>query len=251
VSPLVRIIALRLALTASVAQAQEPATTSAPEPAAIDGAEPARAEDQERVAERLRFIHERLKAEAVQARTWEAGWSIVYIGGLGYASYELANAHSASALTQGAIGAGQSLIGAMTMGLLPLKASRGAHELESAHDADDSPERLRLAESLLRRNAAETELRYSWKPHVISIAMNLIGGAAIWIAGDLRRGAQSAGIAIAVGELQIWTQPWQAARDLREYRQRFGGLAATSTTSRAVATSLAVHISATQLAITF
>jgi hypothetical protein len=242
VTALTRTTAALLVLSATMSQAQETAPEAPP---------PALVQDGQRVDERLRFIHDRLKAEAVQARTWEAGWSIVFISGLGYSGYQLAGAHSAAALTQGAIGAAQSLIGAMTMGLMPLKASRGAHELESAREADDSPERLRLAESLLRRNAAETRLRYSWKPHVLHLAMNLLAGAAIWIAGDLRRGAQSAGIAIAVGEVRIWTQPWQAQRDLREYRQRFGDLATTPSVSRTTTASPALRLSPTHLALTF
>jgi hypothetical protein len=204
------------------------------------------------VDERLRFIAARLKAEAVQARTWEAGWSIVYVGGLGYGSYQLAHARTKAADTEAAVGIGKSLIGGVTMGLFPLKASRGAHELDRATEADGSLARLDLAETLLRRNADEANLRYAWQPHVFSLLMNLVGGAAIWIAGDWKRAAQSTGIAVAVGELQIWTQPWQAKSDLREYRRRFGALGAAAQPARQLAaTTPAVHVSATSLAVTF
>ena len=204
------------------------------------------------VDERLRFIAARLKSEAVQARTWEAGWSIVYVGGLGYGSYQLAHARNAAADTEAAVGIGKSLIGGITMGLFPLKASRGAHELDASPAADGSLARLDLAESLLRRNAAEADLRYAWQPHVFSLLMNLVGGAAIWIAGDFKRAAQSTGIAIAVGELQIWTQPWQAKSDLREYRRRFGASGTSAYRAQQLAaTKPAVHVSATSLAVTF
>ena len=245
-SALVRIAVVCLVLSGALGRAQEP-----PEP--VDGAPPSPAElqaENDREA-RLRFIEARLQAEAVQARVWEAGWSIVYIGGFAYSGYELAHAHDAAATTEGAIGAARSVAGGMVMGLRPLKASRGAHELDRAPAADDSAQRLQLAESLLRRNAVETERRYSWKPHVLMIGVNLLAGAAIWLAGDGKRGAESAGISIAVGELRIWTQPWQAKRDWREYRQRFGSDADNAAVARPLTPSPALRVSPTQLAVTF
>jgi hypothetical protein len=190
----------------------------------IAGAEELGEDDVER---RLHFLESRLKAEATQARWYEAGWSLVYVGGLGYGAYQIAQAETNGALAEGIVGASKSVIGAAGLALQPLKAARGTRELDEGADAAAAPrdQRLALAESLLRRNAREADIRYAWQPHVISLVLNLVGGAIIWIAGDLSRAAQSTGIALAVGELSIWTRPWGAKRDLREYKRDFGGLA--------------------------
>ena len=59
----------------------------------------------------------------------------------------------------------------------------------------------------------------------VSLALNLLGGAVIWIAGDVKRAGQSTGIAVAASEVQLWTLPWGAKRHAREYRREFGGFA--------------------------
>ncbi|MDB4969689.1 MAG: hypothetical protein JWN44_5378 [Myxococcales bacterium] len=179
------------------------------------------------VERRLHFIESRLKAEATQARWYEAGWSIVYVSGLGYGAYQIAQAQTNGALAEGIVGASKSVIGAAGLALQPLEAARGTRELDEGADSASGQrdQRLALAETLLRRNAKEADIRYAWQPHVISLLLNLVGGAIIWIAGDLPRAAQSTGLALAVGELSIWTRPWGAKRDLREYNREFGGLA--------------------------
>lgn len=182
---------------------------------------------QDEIEQRLHFLEARLKAEQSQARWYEASWSLVYVGGLGYGSYQIAQANTRGALAEGIVGASKSVIGAAGLALSPLKAARALRDLDEGSDAapGQRDQRLALAESLLRRNANESDIRYKWQPHVFSLLLNLVGGAIIWIAGDLPRAAQSTGIAIAVGELNIWSRPWGAKRDLREYKREFGGLA--------------------------
>jgi hypothetical protein len=179
------------------------------------------------VEARLHFIQTRLKAESVQAHAWEYGWGVVDIAGAGFGAYQIAQSHSTAETADGIVGVVKSVGGVAGLALAPLKTARGAHELDDLSDAtpEDRAKRLQLAESLLRRNAEESDVRYSWKPHVINAAINLLGGVVTGLCGDWARGAQSAGIGLAVGELQIWTRPWNAKRDLRQYRREFGGLA--------------------------
>jgi hypothetical protein len=206
------------------AAAAQPAIDPA---AAAAAAERAAAMSDDEVSARLAFIEARLHLEARGARLWEAGWSLVYVGGLGYGAYQLSGAHDRAAETEAIVGMSKSLFGGVGLALRPLKTARAAHVLDRVPGGtpDERAQRLALAERLLQQNARETEQRFSWQHHLISIGLNLAGGAIVWAAGDLRRGAQSAGIAIAVGEINIWTRPWRAKRDLREYRLRFGGLA--------------------------
>jgi hypothetical protein len=176
------------------------------------------------VERRLQFLESKLASEQSQARWYEAGWSMVYVGGLGYGGYQMGTAGDKAALAEGIVGISKSLIGASTLVLNPLKTGHSLRDLEECK-CGDPMQRLALAEALLRRNAKESDVRYAWQPHVISLALNLIGGAIIWIAGDVRRAGQSTAIAIAGGELQLWTLPWGAKRHVSEYQRAFGGFA--------------------------
>jgi hypothetical protein len=176
--------------------------------------------------QRLHFLESKLAAEQSQARWYEGGWSMVYIGGVGYGAYQIGNAgDDKAAMAEGIVGISKSLIGAGTLVLNPLKAGHTLRELRECQCDDDTARRLALAESLLRRNAKESDLRYAWQAHVVSLALNLLGGAIVWIAGDVKRAGQSTGIAVAAGEVQLWTLPWVAKKHAREYRREFGGFA--------------------------
>jgi hypothetical protein len=211
----------------------------------------AQAPVEDEVGARLRFLESRLQREAVEARWYEAGWSIVYVGGAGYGAYEICHATSGAALAEGIVTTTKAVIGAATMAINPLKTARGTRELDEGGAAAGQglDRRLVLAESLLLRNAREADVRYKWQAHVYSLVLNLVGGAIVWAAGDVRRAAQSTGLAVAFGELSIWTRPWRAKRDLRRYREQFGGLA--SEAGRPVAVRAGWRVAATGFGVSF
>ncbi len=207
----------------------------------------------EEVARRFHYIQKRLKAEAVQARSWQTGWSIVDTGGLGYSAYQISQSSTKAELAEGIVGAVKSLNGVAFLALTPLKTARGEHELDGLPDATPEARRqsLLLAESLLARNAKEADLRFSWKPHVYLFLISVVGGGIVWACGDLTKGAESAAIGFAVGELQIWTRPWLAKRDLREYRRDFGGLVGSGSPPLASAPAASVHLGPSSVRVTF
>ena len=209
---------------------------------------------EDEIERRVHFIETRLKAEATQARWYEASWAIVYTAGVGYGGYQISQSHSNAELTEGIVGISKSVIGAAGLALGPLKAARAPRELdEGASSAPGQRDvRLALAESLLERNARESDIRYKWQPHVVNLVLNLAGGAAIWIAGDWKRALQSTAIAIPVGELSIWSRPWGAKRDLREYRREFGSVAFSDATRKSILASRpTVNVAASAVAFTF
>jgi hypothetical protein len=78
------------------------------------------------------------------------------------------------------------------------------------------------AERLLRRNAHEAHTARTALPHVLNLALDVIGGILVWGVSDAPGTAwQSAGIGVAVGELAIWSQPTRAKKDLRAYDRQF------------------------------
>ena len=83
--------------------------------------------------------------------------------------------------------------------------------------------RLARGERILRENADATTPFGPWYAHLINFGINGTG-AVIVGAGfdDWRQGLISAGIGFAVGEVSLFTQPWEAGDDLEEYEAQFG-----------------------------
>jgi hypothetical protein len=179
------------------------------------------------VDERLQFLEPRLARESLLAHAWQSSWAILDLGGVGWGACEIAQRSSRAELADGIVLTVKSLGGVANLALSPLASARNERELDAAPGGtpDERLRRLALAESLLARNALEADQRYAWRRHVVAMLINLAGGVVTAVAGDWKRGAQSAGLGLIVGELQLWTRPWQAKRDLRDYRRRFGGLA--------------------------
>jgi hypothetical protein len=200
-----RVLVLTMFLGASLAHADE---------------EPLQPDDE--IEQRLRFIHEKLRLESNSAHLWEGGWSLVEVGGAAYAAYQISQQHNHAQLAEGVIGLAKSTSGLVVISVLPLRATRAVGELDAhAHDMDPL-QRLRLAEHLLQRNVDSVNERYTWRPHTVSLLVSLTGAIIIGALGDWKRGLESAGIGMATSELQIWSRPWRAKRDLLEYKQHFG-----------------------------
>src|SRR5690606_14009632 len=106
----------------------------------------------------------------------------------------------------------------------PPSARRGADELRELPTG--TPEacaaRLALAEAILRRNAAESAARRrSWVPHLANLGLNLAGALIVAEGFDEPDWWVSGALGFAVGEVQIWSHPWQAGTALADYERRF------------------------------
>ena len=82
-------------------------------------------------------------------------------------------------------------------------------------------QRLAVGGRQLRASAERAATRYSWQRHLVGIATNLAGGAAILALGNRGDAWELTLAGVAVGELQIWSQPWRPTGDLRDYEARF------------------------------
>jgi hypothetical protein len=124
-----------------------------------------------------------------------------------------------------AVSAVKALIGTTRLAFWPPNARRGAEPMHAVAVSDESQcrERLRIGEELMRKNARESNWRWSWLPLTINVGLNVAGGIIIhegW--DDPSRAWRSAGIGIAVGEAMIFSHPWKAGNDLAEYDSKFG-----------------------------
>jgi hypothetical protein len=81
---------------------------------------------------------------------------------------------------------------------------------------------LARGDELLRRAADETRERFSWKRHAGVVGVNALGAVIAGEGWGEREDAWiSAGIGMVVGEIMLWTHPWNGVSDLEEYEGRF------------------------------
>jgi len=176
------------------------------------------------VTRRIEFIQNALNGGERTADLWWNGW----LAGYGVATFGQVAAytgtHSEKQKQDMRVGAATTALGAVGQVVFPLDAGRLTPQLRAM--PADTPEarraKLAVAESYLRRSAAQEELGRSWKAHLVSGAVNLAAGLVIWRHYHRPGGDGLATFAIGqlVSEIEIFTQPTKAVRDLREYEKR-------------------------------
>jgi hypothetical protein len=170
--------------------------------------------------QRLRFLEERLDAGRTTALVWQHGWSAVFAVGAVTNTAAAITANDGDDRVAGAVDAIKSTAGLAQQLLKPLPARLGADPMRARPGATRE-QRLARGESQLEVNAARAEERWSLGRHLQVLAVNAIGGGVILAFGDSRDALVSAASGILVGEAHIWTQPWRAIDDLRDYRAAF------------------------------
>jgi hypothetical protein len=178
------------------------------------------------LAARLGFLEERLEAGRPPALAWQWGWTGFYGTSLVLNGGYAAVAEDGDDRVRAVVDAAKSGVAlAQTLRLVrdPLPANVGAAPMRAVPGEGRAArlERLAVGERLLVASAARAETRYDLRRHLFVLGGNLLGGAAILALGSAGDAAQSTAIGIAVGEAQIWSQPWRAPNDLREYHARF------------------------------
>ena len=199
-----------------------------PAPLAADEPPPVLELSDTELAARLGFLEERLDAARPTALAWQWGWTGFYGASLVLNGGYAAVAEDGDDRVRAVVDAAKSGVAlAQTLRLVrdPLPANVGAAPMRAV--SGDGPaarlERLAVGERLLLASAERAETRYSLRRHLLVIGGNLLGGAAILALGDAEDALQSTLVGTAIGEAQIWSQPWRAPNDLRAYRARFPG----------------------------
>jgi len=197
-------------------------------PGLVGAAEPQSLSDEE-IERRLAFITERLDNGRRHAAYWQYGWLAVNGGGTIVSGVQ-AGFDGGNDQAYDIAEAGKSLIGTVYLLVQPMPGRDGAAPIRSMPDAThaDRIARLLRAEEMLRATAVRSRERTSWLMHGGNIGLNLVTGAILLGLGAPDLAAMSFFLDTAMGEVQIWTQPWQPRKDWEEY-QRFvaGGQAGT------------------------
>ena len=175
------------------------------------------------LAARTDFLTERLDEGRRTAQLWQYGWTGAFGIGVVASTAQAVTADDGDARVLHIVGAVKSAGALAQMLTDPLPARLGTDPMRAVADSTRAGalQRLAVGERLLIENAARAESRFSLRRHVEGVTTNLIGGAVIWGFGDRTDALVSTLSGILVGELQIWSQPWRARRDLAEYRAAF------------------------------
>jgi hypothetical protein len=176
------------------------------------------------VTGRLQYIQSSLDAGQGAANLWWYGWT----AGYGAATAEQIVAHCQADTTKERqdtlVGYVTSAFGVIGQLVAPVEAGRLAAQLRAipGQTPEERQAKLTAAESFLRRSAAQEAFGRSWKMHAITGAVNLGIGLFLWLRYDrpVRDGLVIFATGQLVSEVQIFTQPMKAVRDLREYEQR-------------------------------
>lgn len=198
--------------TPALAVAQEVVRCPVPE-----GADPALGELS--ADARMDFVLSSMQHGEEAAVTWTATFALSYLAiTAGQLLWRVLTPDEAEKINLW-VGAVSSMIGVASFFALPLSviADRSEVEAEARHRGDCAA--LARAEALFVRSAEGEDFGVSWLTHLGSVAFNLAIGLYLGIVhGEWVGGAISAGTGIAVGELQILTQPTDLPDALRRYQ---------------------------------
>jgi hypothetical protein len=192
---------------ASAEPAACPAPPEAPGLAAVD------------TEARLRFLEGAFEREVAAEDLWSWAWGSTYVaaGAAQGITAAVIRDHGARIdLTVGAVSAG---IGALTLYGLPLQVTLPLNDVLRRRGDADRCRLLADAEATLVAVADRQRLSSGFLPHVGNVLFN--AGLALvlgWGFGRWKSAAISAGVGVAVGEINVLTQPHRLPGVLDRYR---------------------------------
>jgi hypothetical protein len=191
-----------------------PSRRSPPKPEASD----------EMLDARLSFLEDRIGKQRKHAEIWWGSWLTFYTMGAIVQSARALDAKEPAERADLWISTAKATFGVVSYMAQPFRGIEGFEPVPTTHmGRARKEERVRQGERVLVHNADKTHKFGPWYAHVINIGINGLGGAIVAIGfDDPRTGLISAGIGAAVGEVAIFTAPWEADDDLEEYKTRFG-----------------------------
>lgn len=188
--------------------------------AAIEGGAPSLASVD--AADRLRFLRDGLRSSARHARAWSWAWGATYaaltVGQLG-----LVPVVAREARPDFYVEGGASAIALLAIVVLPLRVIGDQRRLEarlaSAPAGADPCALLADAERYLVRDAAAERIGKSWLLPAGVVAVNLAAGLTLALGfGRLQSAALDGAAGLAIGAIQINTQPTDSQQLLDRYR---------------------------------
>jgi hypothetical protein len=172
---------------------------------------------------RLAWIDRHLTVDARNARLWSGLWGGLY-GGITVVQSALAATQSdPGQRVENIVGAAASFVGVLSVVILPPSVERDEswwqkHKLRVLGHEDPCAT-LATAELLLQRAADSTEFGIGPLVHVGNFAINIAAGLVLGVGFNRWPAFAYVGIVgIAVGEVQVITQPTAPIEELRLYK---------------------------------
>jgi hypothetical protein len=207
-----------------MAWARDARATSCPAP---EGAPALAAIDAE---VRLRFLAGAFDREIRDVDLWSWSWGTTYVAAGGAQAIATAFVRDQGARIDLSVGAVSAAIGALSLYGLPLQITLPLRASRRGFGDPDVCRVLVGAEGTLAEAAAAQRLSNGWVPHVGNIAFN--AALALVLGWGFKRwesAALSAGIGLAVGEVNVLTEPHRLPGVLDRYRAgRLDGESPTS-----------------------
>jgi hypothetical protein len=178
-------------------------------------------------AARLRFLEGRFARHARYANRWWNAWNAVYGTGIVVSSVQAGFEDDGGERADQIVSAVKSGIGLTRNFVAPPVIRKAPAELAAIDPAapDGCSRRLARAEEILVRAAEQAHSeRRAWRPHLGNLGLNLAGALIVAEGFDEGSGWGSGALGFAVGEVRIWSYPWQAQETKRDYEQRFPSL---------------------------
>ena len=175
------------------------------------------------ISERINFIQTCFDKGQTSGKVWSYGWIGVYGALTGIQGVAAINTDH-NRLTN-IVGASQSLLGLAVLIIDPFHARSSGSDLRAlpASTPEELKFKLEKAESWLERNYKQEKLGRSWLIHAGVVAGSMLEGGAVWHDDGFKSGVISFLAGVAVGEIQIWTQPTRGIRDYNDYHNKYKG----------------------------
>lgn len=177
------------------------------------------------IANRLQVIQKMLNHNEKAAMGWWYSWIGIYGGlTLGFGA-DACLTNDIRTREDMIVNAGTSLLGFAGQLIAPVKSGYDDElfSKSSTLSKQESLEKLKQAEQMLKYQAERAKSGKSWQIHAINGAVNLAGGLVTWL-GYKRTavdGVVCFAIGMAVSEIQIWSQPTRAMKDYKQYCSKY------------------------------
>ncbi len=174
------------------------------------------------LSRRLEFLEERIGRQRTHAEVWWWGFTTFYfIGGI-YGGVQAFSADTRAKEADQWVGVAKAAGGVIRLVADPFSGIEPFEPADTAGNVASLRREVARGEEVLRHNADTTHPFGPWYAHAINVAVNGLGAVIVGAGFDgWQDGLISAGIGVAVGEVQIFTSPWEADCDLEEYEDGY------------------------------
>lgn len=187
---------------------------------------------------RLRFLERRMEDHASYATWWKHGWNAFYGVGIAFETtravlevdHRATRANHIASASKAVVGLARGLWSTpiATQGFPTLEeadaylAEESGEVPEPAETASPCRRRLEVAKAWLAESAEDSHThRWGWIPRTVNLALNGVAAVVVAETFDYDAAYLSGAIGVAVGELRLWSYPYQAKGILEDYEYTF------------------------------